>query len=138
MKHTTETSVTGERLHAAPCKRREGPFQLSWTYPLFVSLGVFLLFILNLCQGARVVEDQHTVSKLKEIRTSLEKEQMGLKLQIEKLSSLDRIERVALTRLGMEQPPAREVLDLTPMDMKTAALRTELASGRLPFNARNP
>jgi cell division protein FtsL len=130
MTQLTDTFVLRSQPVRNSTRHREGASRQGWAYLLCLSLGVISLFILNLCQGARIVGSQHRLSQLKASKGDLEKEQSNLRLRVQKLSSLERIEKVAVEHLGMQQPRGREVLDLSPVDRKTAAMRMEIASGR--------
>jgi cell division protein FtsL len=130
MTQLTDTFVLRSQPVRNSTRHREGTSRQGWAYLLCLSLGVISLFILNLCQGARIVGSQHRLSQLKASKGDLEKEQSNLRLRVQKLSSLERIEKVAVEHLGMQQPRGREVLDLSPVDRKTAAMRMEIASGR--------
>lgn len=93
-----------------PRRRRTG--HIAWSLPLagFSLIGVMLL--VYVAQSAQLVSLQYRLGALKEVEKELIREQQDLELQIQELTALDRIERVAVHRLGMVVPRERKVLDL--------------------------
>lgn len=81
-------------------------------YPVILVALVVLTVTVYLCQSANHIRVQYELSQMKEKRTVLLKEQRELKLSIENLESLERIEKIATRDLKMVQPPQRLILNL--------------------------
>lgn len=81
-----------------------------YVFTLFVFLTTF--FTVFLFQDAKIARVQYNIGSLKRHRTTLLSEQRTLKLNIEQLEALERIEHIARTRLRMVTPEHRVVLSL--------------------------
>lgn len=84
--------------------------------PWFVPTGAFVvaccLTLVFLMQYAMLIRSHYKVVTLRDKQRTLVRERELMELQLQELSSLERVERVATTRLGMMQPVRRQVLDL--------------------------
>jgi cell division protein FtsL len=85
---------------------------LTWSMTLGTFVGVSLLALVYLCQYAVLVRTHYKVVGLQERGRTLERERAVCELELQSLSSLERVERVAIKKLGMAPPQARQVLDL--------------------------
>lgn len=87
---------------------------LPWTAPVILVCGVALLLVVYLGQFASLIRTQYKVVALKDKHRLLERERIDLQLQIQNLTSLERIESVAFKQLNMTTPQQRLVLQLNP------------------------
>ena len=85
---------------------------LTWSMALSAFVGVSLLAMVYLCQYAVLVRTHYKVVGLQERGRNLERERAVCELQLQSLSSLERVEKVAVKKLGMAPPVTRQVLDL--------------------------
>ncbi len=85
---------------------------IPWSYPLVGFVAVSVLLVLYLCQFAQIVSSQYKMVSLKETRRTLLRQQADLQLSVQRLTSLERVESVATTSLGMVPPELRETLDV--------------------------
>ena len=93
---------------------REEPREwLTWSLALGSFAAVSLLALVFLCQYAILVKNHYKVVALRDHQRVLERERDLMQLQLQSLSSLERVEGVATRRLKMIPPAQREVLDLT-------------------------
>jgi len=126
----TEIPVTASSKDPAPslerAKKLRGGF-LSWAYPLACITGMAVLLVMYLCQSAQMVGLQYKLVRLKETKSSLMREKTDLVLDVQKLTSLARIEKVATQRLGMVLPSERLVLDLSDSIPQQAYLKDSVA-----------
>lgn len=107
-------AVCNRHQRSARRRRRKKPvkYYLHWAYPTAFIMTVALLAILYLCQRAKLMETQYRITNLKQQRKELRAERDSIKLAVEKLESLERIEHLAVNELGMVFPEKRYVLDL--------------------------
>ena len=112
-------------------KKKRTKEGLSWSYPLVGFAAVGILLAAYLCQVAQLVSAQYTLVELKAERAQLVRQQDDLELKIQELTSLERIERVATTQLGMVVPAERELLEIVPAQ---AGLKKHLAVHRQSRN----
>ena len=102
------------------CKRRKKriskaqttKYFLHWAYPTAFIAAVVVIVSLYLCQCAQLVCVQYRSIQFKEQRNILLGEQKRVKLSIEKLESLERIEQIAMEDLKMVYPERRLILNL--------------------------
>ncbi|HXE73749.1 MAG TPA: cell division protein FtsL [Candidatus Nitrosotenuis sp.] len=94
---------------AAPFRRAQ---LVPWPVPLAGFIVCCILLLACLCQFAQMVSNQYRLIALKETREQLLREQAELRLKVQQLSSLERIEQIAAGRLKMVRPQSRQVLDL--------------------------
>jgi cell division protein FtsL len=93
-------------------KKPKVRYCVHWAYPVaFVAVIVFFVTV-YLCQCAQLISVQYRVGDLKNLKTTLLTEQRNLKLAIEKLESLERIEKIAHNDLNMIAPARRHILSL--------------------------
>lgn len=101
--------------HLPKTKRESRPVRaelIPWSYPLVGFVAVSVLLVLFLCQFAQIISSQYKMVALKETRRTLLRRQAELELNVQRLTSLERIESVATKRLGMVPPELRETLDV--------------------------
>ncbi|MEW6282667.1 MAG: hypothetical protein AB1758_28920 [Candidatus Eremiobacterota bacterium] len=108
-------------------RRPVRPELIPWSYPLVGFVAVSILLVLYLCQFAQIVSAQYRLVALKETRRVLLRQQADLQLDVQELTSLERVEGVATRRLGMVPPESREVLDVgtwarSPREAEVASL----------------
>lgn len=92
--------------------RRKASHKRMWTLPLFAFSGVAFLLLAFLCQSAHVVRTQYKIVKVRGEIKALQSERAELELQVQELTSLERVERVAVKRLGMINPEERRVIEV--------------------------
>ena len=85
-----------------PLKRRETSFPLGLT--LLLSGILVILVIMVIQQSTHMMSKQYYLCELNETRQNLEEQNLKLVNQFNTLSSLDRIENIANTKLGMSRP----------------------------------
>jgi len=126
----TEIPVKAPSKDPAPSLERarkpRGGF-LSWAYPLACVTGMAVLLVMYLCQSAQMVGLQYKLVHLKETKNTLLREKTDLVLDVQRLTSLARIEKVATQKLGMGLPNERLVLDLSDSTPKQAYLTDVVA-----------
>jgi len=93
--------------------------------------GMALLLVMYLCQAANLVGLQYKMVQLQEKQAILRREKTELVLQVQELTSLQHIEHVAKSRLGMVLPRQRLVLDLSDSMPHQALLKDVVAARRL-------
>lgn len=103
-----EKAVTPE----APAKLEVPSRGMPWSFPVAVFGGVALLLFVFLGQFASLVRTQYKIVGLKDRQRNLEREKIDLQLQIQQLTSLERIERIASGRLQMAPPANRQIVDV--------------------------
>jgi cell division protein FtsL len=111
---------------------------LPWSYPLAAFSVIAVLLFIYLSQYAQLVRTQYSLVERKAVQQKLHREQANLELQIQELSSLERVERIATARLKMAPPVQRQVLDLAAWEKgrkQAAQAGTERAAQR-PATAR--
>ena len=104
---------------------------LSWAYPLACIACMAVLLVMYLCQSARMVGLQYHTVQLKERKAALLREKTDLALEVQELTSLARIEKIATQKLGMVLPTQRLVLDLTENVPQQAYLKDVVAARRM-------
>lgn len=93
---------------------------MPWSVPLAFFATVALLMFVFLGQYAALVRTQYQIVSLKEKQRVLERERSEMLLEVQQLSSLERIEKLATGRLRMAPPPHRQVLDLNKVQRAAA------------------
>lgn len=92
-------------------KPRRGSSKL-WTLPALAFCGVAFLVVAYLCQSAQLVRIQYAVvAKRQEIK-GLQAKKADLELSVQELTSLERVERIAVNRLHMVSPEERHVIEV--------------------------
>lgn len=121
---TSGISLSAEGLTAARRKRRvvrEGP-SVPWAWLIGGLGGVAVLIVLVLCQRAQLVENQYTLVDLRLAKARAMKERSEIRLSIQRLSALERVDGMSRKRLGMIRPGRRFVLDLSsPASLRASA-----------------
>ncbi len=98
---------------------REEPREwLTWSLALGSFTTVSLLVMVFLCQYALLLQTHYRVVSLRDHQRTLDRERSLMQLQLQSLSSLERVEGVATQRLKMVPPVHREVLDLRKIQTK--------------------
>lgn len=100
-------------------KRRLPPLKerncLNWS-AVILTLSVIVvtfLLIIYLDRCAKLIGLQYQICRLKETKATLIRQIDGLNLEVQILSSLDRIENLARSKLGMIRAEEKIVLDLS-------------------------
>jgi len=92
---------------------REEPKEwLTWWLALGSFSAVSVLVLVFLCQYAVLLQNHYRVVALRDRQKVLERERDLMQLELQSLSSLERVEGIAVSRLKMVSPLQREVLDL--------------------------
>ena len=109
-------TVDKEPTLTASAERKPAPDRewMPWSFPVALFAGVGLLLLVYLGQFASLVRTQYKIVALKDKQRLLEREKVDLQLQIQQLTALERVERVASTRLKMIAPTHRQVVNLGP------------------------
>lgn len=100
---------------------------------IYVCLAVIMLISIMLLGGiytnicAKNVQSQYRLEDLRKEKAKLEKERLSLRLEVNKLSSLERIEKIAEKELGMAHPANRYILDMRNHSVLQASL-TDIAA----------
>jgi len=103
-------------------------YYVHWIYPtIFVFILAFFISIF-LYQSAKTISIQYRIGKLKQQKIRLLKDQKALSLNIEKLESLPRIEKIACTELKMVYPSKRYVLNVASETSTAMSSERVLAS----------
>jgi cell division protein FtsL len=99
------------------------PKEESWV-PLAFSglLIVGLCLLLYIYQCALIVNMQYHISSLRKANKVLVRERASLQLEVENLSSFNRIERIATRKWGMDKPLGRMVVDYSKSVANTTTL----------------
>ena len=105
--------------------RKVSPFSVALY--AFAILGIAIMVFLYLSMSAKVISCQYQISRLKETKVSLEREKLAMRLEVNRLSSLERIERIASKELGMSYPPNRLILDMRNPSVLQASLENVVA-----------
>lgn len=93
-------------------KRKRKASKGIWTLPFLAFCGVAFLLLAYLCQSAQLVRIQYEVlSKRQEVK-SLAAVRADLELSVQELTSLERVEKVAVERLKMVAPTERHVIEV--------------------------
>lgn len=99
---------------------RQGPL-IPWLHLAFCLGTLIVLLGLLLAQKAQLVSAQYTLVDLKGARTRQLKLQDDLKLEIQALTALDRVDGLSRTHLRMVAPAERLVLDLSLLPRTASA-----------------
>ncbi|MBX3168404.1 MAG: hypothetical protein KF760_13380 [Candidatus Eremiobacteraeota bacterium] len=98
--------------------REEPKDWITWSLALGSFAAVFLLTMVFLCQYAILVQNHYRVVALRDRQKVLEREKDLMQLELQSLSSLERVEGVVTSRLKMVPPAHRQVLDLRKIQVK--------------------
>jgi cell division protein FtsL len=85
-------------------------YNVNWTCPTILVSVIAFLVVLYLCQCAQLTGVQYRVGQLKEQKKALITQQKEIRVSIEKLESLERIEKIAISELGMVYPKQRYLI----------------------------
>lgn len=83
-----------------------------WTLPFFAFTGVAFLLLAYLCQSAQLVRIQYEVLAKRQEVKRLEAVRDDLELSVQELTSLERVERVAVNQLNMVAPDERHIIEV--------------------------
>ncbi len=119
--------------HEGHARRMRSVSSLTITFYIVGIMGIAGMLILYLCQCARIVSSQYQICRLKETKSTLERSRLALKLEVNRLCSLERIETKARKELGMTHPPVRLVLDMR-QPVVQASLEDVVAVEKIPKN----
>ena len=92
-------------------KRRRGSGKV-WTLPFLAFCGVAFLLLAYLCQSAHMVRVQYAILAQRQEVKELEAQRADLELKVQELTSLERVERVAVEHLKMVAPKERHVIEV--------------------------
>ncbi len=93
-------------------KKTSGGSKGIWTLPFFAFCGVAFLLLAYLCQSAQLVRIQYEVLAQRQEVKRLEAVKADLELSVQELTSLERVEKVAVGRLKMIAPEERHVIEV--------------------------
>jgi cell division protein FtsL len=87
-------------------------YDINWIFPTVLIAAIAICIVMYLCQCAQLVSVQYSIGQLKSEKSQLITQQKEIKLSIENLESLQRIEKIALSQLNMVYPGQRYTLDM--------------------------
>ena len=119
--------------HNVMMRRNRGVSSITIAFYIVGIIGVATMLIMYLCQCAQIVSCQYNICRLKETKSTLERSRLALKLEVNRLNSLERIEAIARKDLGMTNPPVRLVLDMR-QPLVQASLEDVVAVEKIPKN----
>lgn len=90
-------------------------------------IGITAMTLVYLCLCAQLISCQYQISRMKETKATLERERLTMRLEVNRLSSLERIETIARKELGMSHPPSRLILDMRHPSVLQASLEDVVA-----------
>ncbi len=93
-------------------RRRKIKYTLSWIYPTIFMMILVFLGVLYLSLTAKMTSLQYQMVKMKREKAKLCTQNKELILAIERLESLDRVEKLAKNELKMVYPEKRLTLNL--------------------------
>ncbi len=93
--------------------REDNKEWLTWSLALSSFAAVSLLAMVFLCQYAILIQTHYRVVALRDHQHTLDRERSLMQLQLQSLSSLERVEAVSPKNLKMIPPLQRDVLNLT-------------------------
>ena len=83
-----------------------------WALPALAFSGVAFLLLAYLCQSAQLVRIQYEVLSQRQEVKRLRSVRADLELEVQELTSLERIERVAVEKLKMVAPEERHIIEV--------------------------
>lgn len=92
-------------------KRRK--LQLPLLGSFLVLTGIAIVLILYLILTAQIIENKYRLAELQMQKDALIQENIQLTIKLKRLSSLDRIEKIARNHLKMNEPQQRIIIDST-------------------------
>lgn len=84
-----------------------------WIFPGLAFGAVTLLVLGYLCQSAQIVRAQYRIVAVQGEVKELRQEKADLELTVCELTALERIERIAISRLAMTIPTERRVIEVS-------------------------
>jgi cell division protein FtsL len=105
------TELAPEQKRIKEKKRKRGSSKI-WTLPFLAFCGVAFLLLAYLCQSAQLVRIQYEVLAQRQEVKRLSAIKADLELSVQELTSLERVERVAVQRLKMVIPEERHVIEV--------------------------
>lgn len=105
--------------------RKISPYTIALTALTMIGITLMMIAYLGIC--AQNVKSQYNISILKEEKAKLEKTKLALKLELNRLNSLERIETIARKELGMAHPPNRLVIDMRNPSVLRASIEDVVA-----------
>jgi cell division protein FtsL len=105
------TDLAVEPKRSKEKKRKKGSKKI-WTLPFLAFCGVAFLLLAYLCQSAQLVRIQYEVLAKRQEVKQLAAVKADLELRVQELTSLERVERVAVQRLKMVAPKERHVIEV--------------------------
>lgn len=91
---------------------------------LLFALLIIATFVLGLFLASKYAQlaiSGYQIGKMKDNLAKLQMENEQLSLQVTKLQSLDRIEKVAVEKLGMMEPEGVQYIAVEPINVKTGS-----------------
>lgn len=104
------TEVTSDQERSKET-RKKGSGKI-WTLPFLAFCGVAFLLLAYLCQSAHMVRIQYAILAQRQEIKELQAQKADLELKVQELTSLERVERVAVDRLKMVAPKERHVIEV--------------------------
>lgn len=93
-------------------KRKRRGAKGIWTLPALAFSGVAFLLLAYLCQSAQLVRIQYEVLSQRQEVKRLRSVRADLELEVQELTSLERVERVAVEKLKMVAPEERHIIEV--------------------------
>ena len=106
------TELTPEQTRSKKEKKRKSGSKKVWTLPFLAFCGVAFLLLAYLCQSAQLVRVQYEILAKRQEVKELSATRADLELSVQELTSLERVERVAVQRLQMVAPKERHVIEV--------------------------
>lgn len=108
-----DPSFAADPSRAARTARPRSGGSIPWPALAITLFALGALIALVLCQKAQLIAAQYQLVDLKTARTQQLKDRDELKLHIQRLTSLDRVDNLSRIHLKMIAPAERQVLDLS-------------------------
>lgn len=84
-----------------------------WVFPGVAFMGVAFLLLSYLCQSAQIVRAQYRIVAVRGEVRDLKAETADLELGVQELTSLERVEKLAMAHLGMAIPNERRIIEVS-------------------------
>lgn len=101
------------------------PYAVALCALTLIGITAMILIYLGIC--AQNIKSQYHLCRLKETKSTLERTRLALRLEVNRLNSLERIETIAKKELGMSHPPNRFVIDMRNPSVLQASLEDVVA-----------
>ena len=92
------------RQRTSSSKKPRYRYFVHWIYPIIMALIIVFFLVLFLCENAKNVRLQYNIGRLKLQKKEIQKKIHITKLNIEKLQSLERIDKIARNEIKMIEP----------------------------------